>query len=221
MSGQSAIGRIIDHVETELSSFYGFSPLVRASHHVVADDWMKAAIGGELLRLDHPAARGAVYVTTDSGSDELYIGIHLADVVCDRLVNQNPILNLTDTNLDEFCVLVEEVSHFHLIANRVMMGRPVSRLELEFQAEIDKVIMSAIFLKNQVGDSHLLPLVRKLFDHSRIIAEDHELYWQATKHAARFWYQQIHRTQHLTEGLRVLLRRRYDELIHEKLLNTA
>ncbi|MBM4251250.1 MAG: hypothetical protein FJ146_04725 [Deltaproteobacteria bacterium] len=221
MNGDAAIGRIVDQIEIELSKYYGFLPLARASHHVISDGWVEAAIKGELLRLDHPAARGSVYVASDLGSDEIYIGIHLSDSICHPLRMQDPLANLTDTNLDEFCVIVEEVSHFHLIANRTMVGRSVSRLELEFQAEIDKVIVAATFLLNQVGDSHLRPLVNKLFDQSRIIAEGQEHYWEASKFAARFWYQHLRRTELLTDSLQTLLRRHYDAPIADRFLDIA
>lgn len=221
MNCDAAIGRIIDQIEIELSNYYGFMPLARASDHVISDSWIEAVVKGELLRLDHPATRGGVYVTTDVGQDEIYIGIHLSDAICHPLRIQDPLSKLTDANLDEFCVIVEEVSHFHLIANRTMVGRSVSRLELEFQAEIDKVVVAAKFLQNQVGDAHLRPLVSKLFDQSRIIAEDHALYWEASKFAARFWYQYLRRSELLTDSLQMLLRRRYDALVEDRFLDIA
>ena len=53
---------------------------------------------------------------------------------------------------------------------------------------MDKLLLAALFLQRQCGDAHLLPLARRLYDGARIIAEDHELYWQATRYAARFWF---------------------------------
>ncbi len=221
MSASAAIGRIVDHVEGELCAFYGFLPRARASEHLISDAWIAEAARFNLFRLDHPNERGGVYLTSESVEDELYIGIHLAQSVTVPLTRHDPICSLSDTNLDEFWVLVEEVSHFHLIINRASVGRPVSKLELEFQAEIDKVIISAIFLRTQVGDCHLLPLVRKLFDQARIVSNDYELYWKATRHAARFWFHQLQTEPQLTERLQEILRRRYDAIMQEKLLDSA
>ena len=43
--------------------------------------------------------------------------------------------------LDEICQIVEGVSHFLYIAERARRERPVTQLELELQAEVDKYVM--------------------------------------------------------------------------------
>ena len=95
---------------------------------------------------------------------------------------------LSDANLDAFCVLVEEVSHFHLIVNRAEAKLPVTKLELEWQGEVDKLLLCALLLQKQSGDPHVLPLVRRLFDEALIISDhNRQRYEEATRFAARFW----------------------------------
>jgi hypothetical protein len=101
----------------------------------------------------------------------------------------DPRAALTDANLDAFCVLVEEISHFHLILNRAQAGLEVTKLELEWQGEVDKLLVSGLFLERQSGQSYLLPLARKLYDLAAVTAVDDQLYEEATKYAARFWFQ--------------------------------
>jgi len=132
----------------------------------------------------------------DHKNDEVYIGLYLRDQVEEILTQLNPKEHLTHQNLNELCVLIEEVSHFHLLLNKLEKGIYTSHLELEWQGEIDKILVSGLILYEQLGDSYLLPLVRKIYDQSHIIVDQKELYWEATKLAARFWYEQIHYSQH-------------------------
>jgi hypothetical protein len=108
--------------------------------------------------------------------------------LCEELAKASPLAGLDNVNLDAFCILVEELSHFHLLLNRVDAGRPVTRSELELQGELDKLLICARLLKRQSGDYHVVALARTLYDRAEIVAADPEPYVQATKYAARFWF---------------------------------
>jgi hypothetical protein len=48
------------------------------------------------------------------------------------------------SRFDAWCLALEGVSHFQLIAYRAANERPVSELELELQAEVDKFVVALI-----------------------------------------------------------------------------
>jgi hypothetical protein len=48
-----------------------------------------------------------------------------------------------DAGLDAFCQVIEGVSHFVYVAERVRTGRAATQLELELQAEVDKWVVLA------------------------------------------------------------------------------
>lgn len=205
----TSVTRIIDYVEHRLAAFYGFALLARASDHLATKAELAASLGRGVESLPEFKARAGVFLKEPGDSGELFIGVHYDDDVLARLDRNDPLARLDDRNLDAFCVLIEELSHFHLILNRMERNQGVSKLELEWQGEVDKLLVSAVTLEAQAGDLHLSPLARRLFDHARITGEDQELYWQAHRQAARLWFAVAQRAEGLTPRLREILRQSY------------
>jgi hypothetical protein len=201
---------IMAAVERQLAAFYGFPIASAAAGHLISRDDLRACLGDDAGQHPGWGARGGVWLLNTDAADDVFIGIHIDEEVAERLAQADPLAQLDNRNLDPFCVLVEEVSHFHLILNRAQAARTVTRLELEWQAEIDKLLICAQTLERQSGDPHLLPLARVLYDHATIDAEDSELYWEATKHAARFWFEALRADEDLTlDAVRPTLREVY------------
>ncbi len=180
-------------VEEELAGYYGFPLLAGASSHFVTKAELKAALGDAAEAQPEWTARGGVWlVNSEAHADEdVFVGITIAPEIAMTLEAHNPLAGLDNDNLDAFCVLVEEVSHFHLILNRIAAQKPVTRTELELQGELDKLLVCARLLKKQSGDHHVLPLARMLYDLAEIVTSGEgreEAYRAATKYAARFWF---------------------------------
>ena len=177
---------LLEEVESFLTSYYGFDPLTTASHFLLE----KELVSESLVTSENEAPRAAVCLqepSPESADDqqELFLGIYFeADLVA-QVLSDNPLQSLNLKNLDAFCVLIEELSHFHLIFQRALQNREVSQLELEWQGEVDKFLFSAIVLLQQQGNPHLHQLKRVLFDSPEIV--NHERYEAANKLAAQFW----------------------------------
>ena len=205
----SALKAVVERVEADLADFYGFDPLCRAADHLIDLDELRRALGDQVTNLPEYSGRAAVFLSSDTKAQELFIGIHFSESISARLNITNPLTRLADENLDQFCVIVEEVSHFHLILNRLSNDQNVSKLELEWQGEIDKLLVAALTLTRQCGDGHILQLARRLYDQAEIVGFNRELYWQATKRAARFWYAELRRGNTIGPELRDTLRDHY------------
>jgi len=205
---------IVRAVERRMASFYGFIPQASAVDHLLNEDQLAEALGAQSL----PIGRASVFI--NNNDDELFIGVHFSAPVVQGLIERDPTSLLDDRNLDGFCLLVEEISHFHLLLNRAAAGRKVSKLELEGQGEVDKLLLAALFLERQCGDLHLLPLARRLYDGALIVADDQELYWQATRYAARFWFMLLQsgaEPRRFDARLRSLLQLQYHRVWSDKL----
>lgn len=123
------------------------------------------------------------------GEDEAGVSLYLERELVDRLDNNDPIEGLNERNLGDFWVAFEGVSHFTYYAYRAELEKPVTLLEMELQAEIDKFIATAMLLVRQWG---MLP--RGL--HSWLFSETHfdpklsatelERYARANHYAARY-----------------------------------
>jgi hypothetical protein len=90
------------------------------------------------------APREQLLVAERDGGLEL--GLFLDAAALDNLAARDPRAGLDETNLGDFLLTVEGVSHFVYLAWRARARRPVSALELELQAEIDKWVTCLLLL---------------------------------------------------------------------------
>jgi hypothetical protein len=171
---------LVRDLEKEISSFYDFELQAHAHEHLIDRQSLEKLLPNK--KFTHRA--GVVF--EKSQTSEFFIGIFFDESLFPSL-NQDPREKLTNLNLDSFCVLVEEISHFHLVLNRACDSRSVSKLELEIQGEIDKLLFSSLILERQSGKSQMEALFCTLFDMAKIQNINYDLYWQATKLAARYW----------------------------------
>jgi len=85
---------------------------------------------------------------------------------------------------------LEGVSHFLYLAWNAGHDKPVSLLELEMQAEVDKYVASYWLMRRQYPGHFPAELRRVLFERTcidpRLTRERSELYGEANRYAARF-----------------------------------
>lgn len=77
--------------------------------------------------------------------DDLQVALYLAAEVIEVLRDKAPHACLHAENLDAFLQALEGVSHFMYLTWNAANDKPVSLLELELQAEVDKYIASAVY----------------------------------------------------------------------------
>jgi hypothetical protein len=107
-----------------------------------------------------------------------------------RLELRDPERALTERNLADFCTALEGVSHFLYAAWRLQQDDPLSLLELETQAEVDKYALTVLLLASQAQGSYPGYAFARLFDaarfDSRLNAEQLDRYAAAHRSAARY-----------------------------------
>lgn len=86
---------------------------------------------------------------------ELELSLFIDAELLAALAADDPTVSLHDGNLDDFLVAVEGVSHLQYLIFRAAQQEPVSLLELELQAEVDKYVTSAGFISNQRDNGHV------------------------------------------------------------------
>lgn len=120
---------------------------------------------------------------------EVEIGLFVDDQILANLEERDPSRKLDEKNLQDFLLVVEGVSHFVYVAHRARVERPVSAVELELQAEVDKYLVSLFVCWEQTGDppedlrSRLFEEVRFLSDLDR---EERDRYALANAAAATY-----------------------------------
>lgn len=83
---------------------------------------------------------------------ELELGLFVDERTLDNLERRDPRRRLDDGNLQDFLLAVEGVSHFVYVAHRARCERPVSAVELELQAEVDKYLVALLVTWAQAGE---------------------------------------------------------------------
>jgi len=108
-----------------------------------------------------------------------------------RLASADPMYVLDHDNLDDFCRVLEGVSHFVCLLWKASNAHSVTQLELEVQAEVDKYLSTRLLLESQTGAAlNTGELPERLFagvSYRANLAEDElKRYRQANDLAARF-----------------------------------
>ncbi len=117
---------------------------------------------------------------------------------------------------DELCQVVEGVSHFVLIAERARCELPLTALELELQAEVDKFVLLGVAATRRSTPATLAHLRHRLFSSARFVdapgTEAGERYRLASRLAWQFVcrlersYFKAARPRELREALRRFFR---------------
>ena len=82
-------------------------------------------------------------------ADSVELALYIEPDILAQLEVDRPEQCLHNGNLESFCVALEGVSHFVKVVWSARMGRSISALELEIQAEVDKFIAAGELLKRQ------------------------------------------------------------------------
>ena len=125
-----------------------------------------------------------------SESDAVGVSLYLDPALLERLQRADPIRALHQGNVADYWTALEGVSHFMYVAWNAGHDKPVSLLELELQAEIDKYVASYWLLRRQFPQRFPAELLRLLFERTRIdpslAGSRAELYRRASGYAERF-----------------------------------
>ncbi|HXZ58547.1 MAG TPA: hypothetical protein VEG26_00085 [Steroidobacteraceae bacterium] len=130
-----------------------------------------------------------IVAQSDDGA-EVALSLYLDPALLERLASADPLIELNGGNVADWWTALEGVSHFLYVAWNAGHDKPVSLLELEMQAEVDKYVASYWLLRRQYPGHFPAELRRVLFERTRIdprlAAERRRLYGEANRYAARF-----------------------------------
>ena len=161
----------------------------------------------DFLVTDRRALQGAVPANDSRASEEELllaempdgagVALYLDPSVLRRLEGADPVGALTENNLADYCTALEGVSHFVYSMWRLDRDSPVSLLELETQAEVDKYAVTVFLLADQPGGGYPAPVHARLFDRvsfdARLEPDQYHRYRTAHRSAAHYCRRLEHR----------------------------
>jgi hypothetical protein len=123
-------------------------------------------------------------------ADGAGVALYIDPSVLRRLEQADPMGALTEANLADYCTALEGVSHFVYSTWRLDCDAPVSLLELETQAEVDKYAATVFLVADQQGGCYPAQVHARLFDRidfdARLEPEQYDRYRTAHRCAANF-----------------------------------
>jgi hypothetical protein len=124
-------------------------------------------------------------------ADGAGVALYLDPEILSRLEAADPHQALTENNLADYCTALEGVSHFVYSTWGLERDMPVSLLELETQAEVDKYAITVFLLaRQQGGESYPAQVHARLFDRvnfdARLEPDQYERYRTAHRCAAHY-----------------------------------
>ena len=129
--------------------------------------------------------------------DGAAVSLYLDPGLLRRLEGADPVGALTENNLADYCTALEGVSHFVYSTWRLDRDLPVSLLELETQAEVDKYAVTVFLLARQLGGDYPVQVHPRLFDRvsfdARLAPDQFHRYRTAHRCAARYCRRLEHR----------------------------
>jgi hypothetical protein len=135
--------------------------------------------------------REMLLVSHDGDDDEMRVALYVDEDIRQRLATSHPTRWILGDAFDDYCVGLEGVSHFVYVAFHGASGRPVTELELELQAEVDKFVSASLAVRSLADAGALVGAIRRrLFDGVQYVdapdTERGERYRVANNLAARY-----------------------------------
>lgn len=160
-----------------------------ASHYAEVTDFLVSDTQRRTLPGCQPEAPEQLFVIEpESESEAPFLGVFIAEALINTLPQLQSHLDHPEA-LNGYCAALEGVSHFIYLMHRAEDERPVTLLELELQAEVDKFIYLSSALKLPKNSHAQWQLHSALFEnfslHSTLEEESRHRYQAANDYAAR------------------------------------
>lgn len=211
--------QILEQVQHQLEIIYGIGVPERAENYLIdKKEALSFLQGGQPIKIPKE-----LLLVRQPESDTVEVALFLDQKLLKNLSKYNPFVSLTEKNLSDFCILIEGVSHFVYFLWKAYRQHPITQLELELQAEIDKFLMLFFFLRGGEADRFPQSLFEKLFEDFKLFeelsSENRERYLTASSLAMRYCHrlQQSFSQTQTTEELIEEIRRFYNFSQAEKI----
>jgi hypothetical protein len=129
---------------------------LEAVYRISAPDVRQFLIDEDQLRdvLGDPDREAEEWVVVREGPDGVNVGVYVAAPALERLKGLPGPSEALEDAFQAFCLATEGVSHFLMLFERARRQEPVSMLELETQAEVDKFVFAALHHPDRMEEWH-------------------------------------------------------------------
>ena len=207
---------LLSVIQNNLEEIYELSVPQKVLDFVITDRNF-----AELL-LNKPIESNALeQLLVASSGNHLDISLYLDDELVSRLGNDYPSRHTDKTDLHDFWIALEGVSHFLYLVWNASYDRPVSQLELELQAEVDKFVSATTAMVSKRDGASMQEIWSLLFSEPKFknnIEQENLLrYQKANAYASQYCQNLIGMKNATAKSLQNELRRFYRSSQQEKI----
>ena len=185
-------GSLVEGIAGLLRRTYALeAPLFPIGQYVIGDAGLRSLYREPVVSVGSEGGEGGRLLLRETAAG-LKACIYFPDAMIRHLESHPPQRGVGDDNVDAFAVLVEEVEHLLMAAERAHEGRGVSLLEMETQANVSKELVVARFLagpRRRLDAGRRIWMRHHLFHKRRYCDDDREVrarYEEASRLALRF-----------------------------------
>lgn len=146
--------RVLAGIQRHLEAIYAIERQHAVQDFVIGDAELEALVGAGLVEPELKGTGEQVLVVPEG--DGFSLALYLGDEIQGALAREG--------SLQAHCHATEGVSHFLLLLWSASQGRPLRRLDLELQAEVDKATTCLLLDHGATGGRGRHQLLRRLFD---------------------------------------------------------
>lgn len=179
---------LISNIQNQLESLYGICLTQRVEDYLIN----KKEIFNYISKKKNTKIPKELFLVRRQNGSLIEIALFLDSKLIHNLEKNDPYASLTKKNLSDFCILIEGVSHFVYFLWKTYRDRPITQLEMELQAEIDKFLMLFFYLRSAEEAVFQPEMFKILFEdfniHKDLSGEAKERYLTASSLASRYCY---------------------------------
>jgi len=153
---------LVKTLQHQFETIYHVTQELSIEDFLISQDTLAHLKEKQLPLQSTPHQKGLMVLVPEG--DELHVALYIHDQVIHNLRIYNPLLGLHEKNIHDFCVMVEEVSHFLYTTWKAGQDMQMTRLEIELQGEVDKFVLCTFYGSNSQLTTGRLPLKELLFE---------------------------------------------------------
>lgn len=146
----------LNDLQYSLQELYEIETQHRISDFITSNPKLKSA-----LLASHCSSHETVFVHCEN--DAMDIAVFFDDEVVEQLKIDSSPGSLLSSNINNYCYVMEGISHFLYLVYNGSYDRAVTLMELELQAEVDKFIMLQALISDKNNSSEKWRLHNSVF----------------------------------------------------------
>ncbi len=210
------MSNLLTNIQNNLQSIYEVSVPLNVDDFLITDKYHAEILANRVINND-----SLEQLLISPQDDCIDISLYLDSELINRLCKSYPSEHSNKDDLHDFWIALEGVSHFLYLAWNANYDRPVSQLELELQAEVDKFVSATAVLGLEKNKAFMQEIWSLLFSQPKFnenLEKEHlARYVKANEYASKYCLNLISMNNKTTKCLHNELRRFYRFNQREKL----